>query len=204
MIPAPGTSPKSGRLSIISIGRRLHRERQKQGLTLDQLAERSGSSRSMISAVERGERTPSVLMLDQIANALGISVSRLMTAPTENKVITLRRDQQKILEDSGRNGVGSFHRRVVSPVLTGVDFEMGRLEMAPQVDAGVFSPHLAGWSEYVVVESGELEITLDGVLHALGAGDSIYFASDCEHGFRNPGADPCVAYIVMTNQSPSD
>lgn len=189
------------RLSMVDIGRRLHRERKKQALTLTQLAERSGTSKSMISAIERGEKAPSVLVLDQVANALGISVSRLIAPETTRPVVMLRKHEQKVFEEANaERAVPGFHRRVTSPVVEGVDFEMGRLEIAPFVDAGVYSPHLSGWAEYVVVERGELEIGLDGQPHLLATGDALYFASDCEHSYRNPGPETCVAYLVMVDQ----
>ena len=65
------------------------------------------------------------------------------------------------------------------------------------MDAGVFSPHAAGSREYLAVERGTLRLTLDGVPYTLHAGDSIYYAGDCLHGYVNPGSRPCVYYLAM-------
>ncbi len=177
-------------------------ERTRQELTLAMLAERSGTSRSMLSAIERGDRSPTVLVLDQIAGALGISVSRLLSPTTVSRVSVLRRQEQKVVDDRTReDAAAGFHRRVTSPVIEGVEFEMGRIEINPFVDAGVYPPHLGGWAEYVAVEHGCLAINLDGEEHILDAGDAIYFAADCEHAYRNPGPQPCIAYIAMLDHA---
>lgn len=137
-------------------------------------------------------------MLDGITNAVGGSVSRLMTRETHSRVSVLRRNEQKIVADRmGLGSIPSFHRGVTSPVIDDVDFEMGRLEMNAVVDAGVFSPHQPGWAEYVAAEEGCLEIDVDGEPHRLEAGDAIHFAADCNHACRNPGVTTCVAYIAM-------
>lgn len=204
----PDEAPRSTRRRQLSreIGARVRAERQRLGLTLDELAARGGSSRSMLSAIERGDKIPTVLTLDQIANALGVSVSRLLVSETQSRVSVIRLSEQKVIEDPqghGRNP--GFRRRVTSPVLKDVDFEMGRLEMDAGVDAGSYPPHAAGWSQYVAVERGALEITVDGIPYELAAGDAIYFAADCKHSYRNVGNEDCVAYIVMMGpqKSPS-
>ena len=55
------------------IGERLGRLRGHAGLTLDQLAKRSGVSRAMIARIERAESNATVLPLERLCDALGIS-----------------------------------------------------------------------------------------------------------------------------------
>ncbi|UZX02927.1 helix-turn-helix domain-containing protein [Arthrobacter sp. CDRTa11] len=194
---APGGTRR--RHLALEIGARVKAERRRLGFTLDELAARGGSSRSMLSAIERGDKIPTVLTLDQIASALGVSVSRLLASQTQSRVSVIRRQDQKIVQEPERRGrKPGFWRRVTSPVLENVNFEMGRLEMEAGVDGGTYPPHQPGWSEYVVVESGILEMTIDGLSHRLDTGDAIYFASDCTHAYRNIGDKPCIAYVVMT------
>ena len=59
------------------LGRRLKATRLMRGLTLEQLAERSGVSRAMISRVERGESSPTAALLDRLCAGLGIVLSAL-------------------------------------------------------------------------------------------------------------------------------
>ena len=104
----------------------------------------------------------------------------------------LRADAQNVARDPS-----GWERRILSPVLPGVEFEFMRTTIGPGVDAGVFSPHAPGSREYVAIERGTLRLTLDGEVHVLRAGDSIYYDGDCRHGFSNPGRTPCVYYLAM-------
>ena len=52
------------------LGQRLKAARQRHGLTLDALAERSGVSRAMISRVERGESSPTAALLVRLGLSL--------------------------------------------------------------------------------------------------------------------------------------
>jgi transcriptional regulator with XRE-family HTH domain len=161
-------------------------------MTLDDLAEASGVSRSMISEMERGNRIPTVLVLDRIATGLGTSVARLLREETTARRMVLRHATQDVARDPS-----GWERRILSPVLPGVEFEFMRTTIAPGVDAGVFEPHARGSREYVAVESGTLRLTLDDEEAVLGAGDSVYYGGDCHHGFANPGTQACVYYLVM-------
>ncbi len=174
------------------LGGRIRHERARRGLSLEGLAARSGVSRSMLSDVERGHKAPTVLVLDHIATALETSIARLLGDERTDRVVVLRRGVQDVAVDPT-----GWERRILSPVLPGVEFEFMRTTIPGGVDAGVFSPHAAGSREYLAVERGRLRLTLDGVRYTLGAGDSIYYAGDCLHAFANPSAQPCVYYLAM-------
>jgi transcriptional regulator with XRE-family HTH domain len=59
------------------IAGRVRALRGERGLSLEALAGRSGVSRSMISRVERGESSPTAVVLDRIANGLGVPLAGL-------------------------------------------------------------------------------------------------------------------------------
>lgn len=156
------------------------------------MAELSSVSRSMVSDVERGRKTPTVLVLDRLATALGTSISRLLDEPAANGLVLLRNEHQRVVRDPA-----GWERRILSPVLPGIEFEFMRTVLRPGVDAGEFSPHQPGSREYVAVESGRLTLGIDGRASTLGPGDSVYFPGDCRHAFANSGDVECVYYLVM-------
>ena len=53
-------------------GQRLREQRQNQGLTMEQLAEKANLSTNFIGAIERGLKEPSLSTLISILNALDI------------------------------------------------------------------------------------------------------------------------------------
>jgi quercetin dioxygenase-like cupin family protein len=108
------------------------------------------------------------------------------------QVVRLARAEQAVVRDPA-----GWERRILSPALPGVEFEFMRTTLGPGVDAGTFDPHPPGSREYAAVESGELELTVGGTGYRLGTGDALYYEGDCDHGFRNRLAWPCVYYLVM-------
>jgi transcriptional regulator with XRE-family HTH domain len=179
-------------LDVAELGARVRAARRGRDLSLDAVAGRAGVSRSMLSAVERGRKVPTVLVLDRIATALDTSIARLLGEERAARVVVLRH----AVQDVARDPFG-WERRILSPVLPGVEFELMRTTIAPGVDAGVFAPHARGSREYLAVERGTLQLTVDGTPYTLRTGDSAYYAGDCHHQFVNPGREPCVYYLAM-------
>jgi transcriptional regulator with XRE-family HTH domain len=177
---------------LVRLGRQIRHERARRGLSLNDLARRAGVSRSMLSAVERGSKAPTVLVLDRIATGLDTSIARLVGDTRAGRVVVLRHAEQDVARDPS-----GWERRILSPVLPGVEFELMRTTIPGGVDAGVFSAHAPGSREYLAVERGRLRLTLDGTTYTLGPGDSIYYAGDCLHGFANPATKDCVYYLAM-------
>jgi transcriptional regulator with XRE-family HTH domain len=186
----------SSGLHMTTLGERIRLERLARRLSLEQVAARAAVSRSMLSAVERGAKVPTVLVLDRIATALDSSIARLLAEEQGARVILLRKQNQDVARDPS-----GWERRILSPVLPGVEFEFMRTTIGPGVDAGAFSPHAVGSREYVAIEQGTLLLSIDGQPYTLHAGDSIYYAGDCIHSFVNPGKKPCVYYLAMDVKS---
>ncbi len=182
----------SNGLAVDALGARLRRERIGRSLSLETLAARASVSRSMLSEVERGAKVPSVLVLDRIATALDTSIARLLDEERSAPAILMRRNEQHVAKEAP-----GWERRILSPVLRGIEFEFMRTTIGPRVDVGTFSPHAPGSREYLAMESGTLLLTIDGVEYELSAGDSIYYAGDCVHAFKNPGNKLCIYYLAM-------
>lgn len=174
------------------LGSRLRAQRQARRLSLDGLATASGVSASMISDVERGAKVPTVLVMARLATGLGTTVSRLLGEDQPDRVIVMRAADQPAITDAA-----GWQRRILSPTLPGVEFELIRTTVPPGVAIGEFAAHAAASREYVAVERGSLTVTIDGTEHVLRQGDSLYYAGDCTHAFANPGGRECIYYTVM-------
>ena len=60
------------------VGLNLKRFRQERGLSQEAFAAEAGLHRTYISGIERGVRNPTVLVLEGIAQALGVPTARLL------------------------------------------------------------------------------------------------------------------------------
>jgi len=95
----------------------------------------------------------------------------------------IRRGEQHVAKEAS-----GWERRILSPVLPGVEFEFMRTTIGAHVDAGEFAPHAAGSREYLGMESGTLLLTIDGVEHKLKAGDRHGDGRSAEGGCDEPWA----------------
>src|SRR5579862_9271382 len=85
--------------------------RARRGLTLEALAERSGVSRSMISLIERGESSPTAVLLERLAMGLDVPLASLFDAPSASRAPVARRADQS----RWRDPASGYVRRNVSP-----------------------------------------------------------------------------------------
>ncbi len=60
------------------VGLNLKRFRQELGLSQEEFAFKAGLHRTYISGVERGVRNPTILVLEEIALALGVPSAKLL------------------------------------------------------------------------------------------------------------------------------
>src|SRR5579871_4666435 len=66
--------------SMAEFGQRLRAERRARGWPIDRLASASGVSRAMISKIERGESSPTAVVLGKLSAALELSIAELLAA----------------------------------------------------------------------------------------------------------------------------
>jgi transcriptional regulator with XRE-family HTH domain len=187
-------------VDLKSLGERVQTLRTDRGLTLRELADRSDVSVSMLSSVERGEKAPTVLVLDRIASGLDVTLASLVAGPDVERVIVRRAaDQDRVDEPGG------WQRTILTPVVPGVNFEWIRSALPPGCDAGSFPAYAAGSHEFVAVASGTLTLTVGERELTLSAGDSVYFAADTPHAYANRGQTRCiyhVAALIMRPRTP--
>ena len=69
----------------LRFGALVRRLRLEKGLSQERLAELCGMHRNYVGAVERAERTPSIVAADKIARALGTTLSSLFSELDSNR-----------------------------------------------------------------------------------------------------------------------
>ncbi len=167
-------------------------------MTLEELAERSGVSRAMISKVERGTNNPTLVVAVKIANGLGVGLTNLLSRPQPRQArLHLPRAQQPTFRDE-ENG---FVRHVLSPTFTERGLEFTRHELPARATTGVLPASAPGARKYMAVERGTLHVVLPDERIVLAPGDAYYFEPDMTHEFINAGNGACVYYLVSASAS---
>ena len=169
-----------------TVGPRVRALRDSMGLSLRELAVRSGVSAPMLSQVERGETSPTLHVAARIAHGLELRLSQLLRLD-EDGAVTVVRARDRRPQGNARRG----HRyELLSAPLPGQRAELSRHTLAPgAATGGPEDPplHEPGSRETALVEQGRVVLVCDGQRHELGLGDCVTFDADLPHHFENPG-----------------
>lgn len=173
----------------IAVNTRRLREQKK--LTLDAAAQLTGVSRSMLAQIEKGEVNPTISVLWRIANGYKVSFSSLVEDQGESIHMIRGTEIQPLEEDGGR-----YRNYPIFPFTEQRLFETYRIVIEA---AGALSaqPHLKGAEEFITVFCGQVEISVSQERFLLAKGDSIHFAADVPHTYRNPGTEPAELSMLI-------
>ena len=169
----------------VAVGPRVRALREAMGLSLRDLARRSGVSAPMLSQVERGETSPTLALAGRIAGGLELTLSQLLRLDEAHHVVISRGGRRR------RYSHGGHQIEELTPPLPGqrADVSLHGLKPGAQTSGAGDPPmHEPGSRETAVVLEGELTLVVDGIRHELGAGDSVTFDADLSHHFENEGA----------------
>lgn len=180
------------------IGARVKALRAMRGLTLDDLAARSGVSRAMLSRIERGESSPTAQLLGRVCGGLDVTLSALFAAAETPAAPLARRADQTVWRDPG----SGYVRRAVSPPGTGSPVEIVEVEFPPGATVAFERQRLAGVDQHVWVLDGRMEMTIGAEIHTLEAGDCLYMRFEDPIAFRNPTERPA-RYVVVLSHGPA-
>ena len=183
-------------VSAERLGERVRELRRGRGLTLEELAERSGVSRAMISKLERGEKNPTLVVAAKLAEGFGVTLSQLVGMEERREVVVVPRDKRMVMRDPETG----FERQLLSPSFGGRGVEFIRNVVPEGSNSGEFPPHRRGVEEYIVVEKGRLTAVIEGEEILLEGGEALYFEADVRHRFDNAGDGECSYYLVIVSK----
>lgn len=169
---------------------RLRLERDSRSWSLADLAERSGVAKATISKIERGQASPTAVILVRLAGAFGLTLAGLMLRVEGQPDRLSRADQQSVWRDPE---TGYLRRQVFGrpdhPVeIVKVEMPAGQQVTLPASSYGHFR-------QAVWVLRGSLVIVEAGERHMLGAGDCLGFGPPADVTFANETTSPC-EYVV--------
>jgi transcriptional regulator with XRE-family HTH domain len=177
-----------------SIGDRLRVLMAHNGRSLEKLAEYSGLSEEKLDAVATGNVVPPINLLWRIANALGVPLGSLISAPRRRGVFVLRKARKQVIS----SGDGRVTTRALFPHDSKRLVEFYELTIAPS-HASNCEAHAPGTLESLVVVRGRIEVTAgkEGP-QRLEEGDAMVFEGDVPHVYRNLGSAEALVYLVMS------
>jgi transcriptional regulator with XRE-family HTH domain len=179
----------------VDVGTRLRQLREERKLSMRTLATASGLSANALSMIERGKTSPSVSTLYKLADAMGVPITSFFGEPTAKQQAIFIRAQERPRVPFSRGvweGLGGeqFAGRVEPFMLT---LESGA---SSGLHTMIHSGH-----EFVFCLRGQLEYQVEKDVYLLEAGDSLLFAAQLNHRWRNTGKTVTNALIVLSGFS---
>ncbi|MDO5624902.1 MAG: XRE family transcriptional regulator [Pseudomonadota bacterium] len=177
-----------------AFGAAVRARRAEIGITLEQLAEATGISRSALSRIERDELGTSLNYGLAIAQALGCDMSALLHAPSAASV-TRAADALRYTDPA--TGIERTALARPAPGLAWVVYTV-----PAGASSSVFAPHRVRTRETFHVIDGTVEVHMAQEIVRLRKGDTATLTADVEHRFRNPGRQSArVMLLIATPQA---
>ena len=187
------------KLKALAIGEKIRRIRQSKGLTLEDISQRTGLSKALISRIENEHVSPPIATLLRIAGALKVEISHFFTDHTSPyKVTVVRHHERSTTRDSviaaGQDAGYTYELlafkkddKHMEPFI--VEFDLKERDEVPM------QQHKG--EEFLHVLEGTLEFFTEDEVIVLEKGDSVYFDSGIPHGYRGLGDTPPKALVVV-------
>jgi transcriptional regulator with XRE-family HTH domain len=169
----------------LHIGKKIRDLRKKAGFVLQDLSNRTGLSKSLLSQIEKEVVSPPIATLLKISKALGVNISFFFqNDDSEKRVILVRSNESKVIDSRyfGREESGYYYealaykksKKYMEPFL--VEFKRKRAEK--------LSYFSHDGEEFIYLLEGVLEFRTEDQQYVLYPGDSLYFESSIPHAYR--------------------
>ena len=188
-------------MKIKQIADRIRELRLISGLSVAEMAERTGISESEYEACENGNRNLSIAFLYHCVLIFGVDMSDILEGKSpklRSYALTRRGEGQRIEEAHnmvGYNLAAGFRNRIALPLYMDMKYHEGAEN--DKIDLVTHEGQ-----ECDIVISGQMKIQIGEHTEVLNPGDCIYYDSGTPHGMIAVGGEDCSFYaIVLRNQA---
>ncbi|GHE60821.1 MULTISPECIES: helix-turn-helix domain-containing protein [Roseivirga] len=177
---------------LSAIGKKLRNVRKEKGLSLAEVARKSGITAGLLSKIENFRTMPSLPVLYKISEALEEPLSELVK-PVDNEpessYTIIRKGEGEI--ELRYDSKGLTYEKLMSQIIHNHPVKVVTVTVQP----GVFRKPLANDSyELVYMLEGEIIYgLLDEEVH-LKQGDTLYFNGQIPHSLKNPGDQSAILF----------
>ncbi len=168
----------------MSTGEKIKNFRKQQNKTLKELSEETGLSIGYLSMVERNQTSLTLVSLESIAQALGVSPSVFLNVPQPSENYVIHRESRKPFRMDAEDNAIYYSLEVSPPDL--------QLRLGPMIKVllpGEKREDLALYThnneEFGYVMEGILTLFINDQEHRLYPGDCFHFHSTTPHALAN-------------------
>lgn len=176
-----------------NLGRRVKKLRADRRWSLEELANVSGVSKSMLSEIEREKANPTLTVTYRIARAFGLNLQELIeTSESASTIQVIRSTERSQIYRSDKQ----CEIRTLSPLNLEKEAEFYQVTLKPKGELRS-QPHYEGTREFITVEQGRLRIESGKDAVDLGKDDSATYRADIPHAIVNQGTEKAVVFLVV-------
>ena len=169
----------------IRLAQRLRALRKARGLTLDELAQQAGVTKSVISKIENFRVSPSLQSIAGIAKALGVPLAELFKDLEERPALVVVRREERLEVD--RDPESPIRYFALAHKRSGKVMEPFLLEVPPRKEPRARKAHEG--EEFLMVLEGVIDYEHGEETVRLEAGDCVYDEGAVAHTLSNPGQE---------------
>lgn len=181
------------------IAARVRGLRAELGMSLDSLAAKCDVSRSMLSLIERGESSPTAVVLEKVATGLGVALATLFEDSSAAASPVARRADRT----PWRDPQSGYVRRNISPpnFASPIQIVEVMLPAAARVayETGARDAHI---HQQIWVREGSIEVTVGDTTHLLAEDDCLAMQLNAPTAFRNRTRKPARYVVVIASERP--
>ena len=183
------------------VGSKIKGIRESKGLTLEEVAERSGLSLDQITSIETDQNLPSLGPLIKIARALGVRLGTFMDDNDALGPVVCRAEERESKSSiSFSNGAADARKHMeyhpLAQQKAGRHMEPFIIDINPE-DEPNFQLSAHEGEEFIYVMQGEVEIVYGKETYNLKEGDSIFYDSIVNHHVHGaPGKSAKILAVV--------
>ncbi|WP_333862620.1 helix-turn-helix domain-containing protein [Sphingobacterium sp.] len=181
--------------TIFKISNKIKGIRKEKGITIQEVADKAGVSKGLISQIENNRTIPSLLVLINIINALNVDLNEFFkdfnSELDSGPVVVRKKDSYSPFEKE--SAVGFHYRRIFTSAMDSTTMDIVLLELLPDAQRPMVETEAY---EYKYIISGHVEYIFNDQTIRLEEGDSIFFNGRLSHTPRNIGNEKAVMLIV--------
>mgnify|MGYP000909102064 CR=1 FL=1 len=175
------------------IAANLKARREALGLSLGQLAERSGVSKAMIGKVEAGQSSPTAGLLGRLCAGLGVTMSTLMNSVEAAGSTHFPAHAQPTWKDPETG----LERTLIAPASARSSVELARLRVPAGTVVDYAMAPSAPLRQHIYMLAGALTFTIGGEANVLIAGDCLFAVIDRPTRFEIHAGEPAEYLVVQ-------
>jgi transcriptional regulator with XRE-family HTH domain len=183
-------------MNLIALSQRIRDLRRDRKLTLEKLAQRSGTTRSCLSKIENGRITPSLPLLSEVAVALGVTLADLVRGLDDKPKIAIVREGERI--PAVRSDRANWKAKIQSLIPTRLTKTMDPFVIKVPANTKPAKALSHQGEEFFYVLKGDVRLEYDGQTHQLRTGDAAYLNAELPHRLINPGKAAAEILVVYT------